>query len=292
MPTIAYTQKIEQVHLGLSSKFLLLVRPTWFFKHEMEIIVQTNKISQNHEQEFEQLVRDQLEEANQLLANGNLNAAVDAVGKVNQQRDDILYCEVGKLTRSLHESINSFAANSNNSDSSITGASDRLTYVVKLTEQAANETLDKVDEGISIINNMESEANAIKDLMQQRSNNGMNEGISDEVAYRISSFLDLALHAGEGTKASFSHIMCAQEYQDLSAQALEHASKIVTQLEADLINLMKMASNVDSITGIQHNIQTPEENYELGQGPKINAEEQGAVSNQDDVDDLLTSLGF
>jgi chemotaxis protein CheZ len=49
---------------------------------------------------------------------------------------------------------------------------------------------------------------------------------------------------------------------------------------------------VDRITGIQHEEPVKEEDPLLGQGPQIDKAKSDVVSSQDDVDDLLSSLGF
>jgi len=54
-----------------------------------------------------------------------------------------------------------------------------------------------------------------------------------------------------------------------------------------------MASHVDQLTGTVHQIEEKEESAEKGVGPQIKADErEDVVSGQDDVDDLLSSLGF
>src|SRR3546814_2243564 len=63
-------------------------------------------------------------------------------------RDRGLYQEVGKLTRELHSAIVNFQIDPNMPQaeevSQITDATERLGYVVKLTEAAANRTMDQI----------------------------------------------------------------------------------------------------------------------------------------------------
>lgn len=68
-------------------------------------------------------------------------------------------------------------------------------------------------------------------------------------------------------------------------------------VEDRLVELVRIASKVDRITGIQPmstNKKTEVIDKQIPEGPVVNAEKRGIeiVSGQDDVDDLLSSLGF
>ena len=53
-----------------------------------------------------------------------------------------------------------------------------------------------------------------------------------------------------------------------------------------------MAGKVDELTGTVHKIEKQETGIE-GEGPQMNADKRDdVVAGQDDVDDLLSSLGF
>ena len=55
----------------------------------------------------------------------------------------------------------------------------------------------------------------------------------------------------------------------------------------------QVGGHVDQLTGTVHQIEEKEESAEKGVGPQIKADErEDVVSGQDDVDDLLSSLGF
>jgi chemotaxis protein CheZ len=74
---------------------------------------------------------------------------------------------------------------------------------------------------------------------------------------------------------------------------------LVTEVESNLLKLMLMASQVDRFAGIQHDHEVLRKEQEKlkepsrGEGPQIHADKRDDVaSSQDDVDDLLSSLGF
>jgi len=99
---------------------------------------------------------------------------------------------------------------------------------------------------------------------------------------------------------SLQDIILEQGYQDLTGQVLKRVIGLVCDVEKELVNLMRMACQVEEVTGLARDEsledraqqQKPENNI-VGEGPQINAEKRAdVVSNQDDVDDLLSSLGF
>ena len=72
------------------------------------------------------------------LESGDAKEAMQTIASLHQQRDHILFQEVGKLTRSLHESIKNFAIDAGNSRvqeemSRMQDASERLNYVIDKT---------------------------------------------------------------------------------------------------------------------------------------------------------------
>lgn len=93
--------------------------------------------------------------------------------------------------------------------------------------------------------------------------------------------------------------MLAQDYQDLTGQVIKRVTALVTEVESNLLKLVLMASQVDRFAGIEHDHQQlraekdEEKHPTRGEGPQIHADKrEDVVSGQDDVDDLLSSLGF
>lgn len=74
---------------------------------------------------------------------------------------------------------------------------------------------------------------------------------------------------------------------------------LISEVEQDLVSLVRMAGQVEEITGLVSDADTSnkkEKNTDKdveAEGPQIHADtREDVVSNQDDVDDLLSSLGF
>ena len=100
------------------------------------------------------------------LALGNVSGAVQLIHELNQVRDRGLYQEVGKLTRELHNAIVNFqidpASPHAQEVSQIADATDRLGYVVKMTEKAANRTMDLVEESTPLLGEMSQAAQGLR----------------------------------------------------------------------------------------------------------------------------------
>src|SRR5471030_3259160 len=97
--------------------------------------------------DFESTLKKHAHQLVESLEKGQFGDAVQLIHELNQTRDRGLYQEVGKLTRELHSAIVNFQIDPHMPQaeevSLITDATERLGYVVKLTEAAANRTMDQ-----------------------------------------------------------------------------------------------------------------------------------------------------
>lgn len=247
-----------------------------------------------------------VEQAKELLSQlekGNSVDAMQTISSLHFQRDQFLYQEVGKLTRSLHTAIRNFDIetaddNAANDMSKMSDASDRLNYVIEKTENAANKTMDLVEETIPLSADLGDQARSLKSEWTKLMNKQMKPDEFRALTKQMDSFLDLA--AGETSKIdqNLSNILLAQDFQDLTGQVIKRVITLVKDVETNLVELVRMAGTVDHLAGIQHEeeeatVKAPEEADIGPEGPIINADKRDdVVTSQDDVDDLLSSLGF
>ncbi|MDF9905856.1 UNVERIFIED_ORG: hypothetical protein OKW15_003812 [Pseudomonas reinekei] len=115
--------------------------------------------------DFESTLKKHAVELVESLEKGKFGDAVQLIHELNQTRDRGLYQEVGKLTRELHSAIVNFQIDPHMPQaeevSQITDATERLGYVVKLTEAAANRTMDLVESATPLVNSLADEAQAL-----------------------------------------------------------------------------------------------------------------------------------
>lgn len=251
--------------------------------------------------DFEVDLRDQAASLKDLVDAGNFSGALKVISALNETRDKSLFQEVGRLTRSLHEAIRNFEIDHVDTTSAHTeelskmgGASDRLSYVVDLTNKAANKTMDLVEASMPIASGMKEEAESLKVDWARLRRREMQPEEFRELYKRMDVFLDNMSTKPDTLYRNLSDILMAQDYQDLTGQVIQKVTALVKEVEENLVKLVRMAGKVDQITGTEHQFeQQQEEDVSRGHGPQMNAEvREDVVSGQDDVDDLLSSLGF
>ena len=237
------------------------------------------------------------------LEQGNFGAAVQLINELNKVRDRGLYHEVGKLTRELHNAIVNFQLDPRMPHtqelSQIADATERLNYVVTMTEKAANRTMDLVEQSAPLVNDLSDEAQSLSVEWGRFMRREIGADGFRELAKRVELFLARSERDGAKLSGHLNDILLAQDYQDLTGQVIKRVTQLVTEVESNLLKLMLMASQVDRFAGIQHNhdvLRAEQEKLKepsRGEGPQIHADKRDdVVSGQDDVDDLLSSLGF
>jgi len=193
-----------------------------------------------------------------------------------------LYNEVGKLTRQLHDALTNF----NNDEKiyqltneEIPNAKERLKYVVDITEKAAQRTIEILEKSIPISLEISEGAN---DLQTSLANSDRSE-----IRDATKTFLKGAKDKAGTLHTCLTDIMLAQEYQDISGQIIKKVIDLVQDVESNLVRLIKLTgqaniSEVKTSDGI------------AATGPHVPGvnEQEVHANGQDEVDDLLASLGF
>ncbi|WP_019530383.1 protein phosphatase CheZ [Dasania marina] len=232
-------------------------------------------------------------------------AANNVIQDLNELRDNTLYKEVGKLTRGLHDAIVNFdldpgkaGGDAANNESQMANAKDRLDYVINLTQTSADKTMDMVEEGIPIAT---AQGVAAKQLQADWGRLLRREMDVDEfklLSERIDGFLVQSIDGNALLGQKFNEILLAQDFQDLTGQVITKVIALVQDVEDRLVELMRVAGQIEELTGIVKDPAAKPNKKKQGldsgaEGPQIHADTRDdVVSGQDDVDDLLSSLGF
>jgi chemotaxis protein CheZ len=253
--------------------------------------------------DFELTLKKHAQELVASLEKGKFGDAVQLIHELNQTRDRGLYQEVGKLTRELHSAIVNFQIDPHMPQaeevSQITDATERLSYVVRLTEAAANRTMDLVEQSTPLMNGLSADAKALSDDWGRFMRREIGAEEFRDLARRVDGFLTRSEKQTSEVASHLNDILLAQDYQDLTGQVIKRVTQLVTEVESNLLKLVLMASQVDRFAGIEHDQELfrkqkeQEKLHSKGEGPQIHADKrEDVVSGQDDVDDLLSSLGF
>jgi chemotaxis protein CheZ len=246
---------------------------------------------------FEETLKAQANQLKERIDSGDLSGALSIISELNETRDKTLYQEVGRLTRSLHESIRNFHIDASSTGAhedltTIEDASDRLAYVVDMTNKAANKTLDLVEEAMPTASGISKEAKKLKKDWSRLQRKEMKPEEFRELTATMGNFLSKLCDDSDKVYHNLSEILLAQDFQDLTGQVIKRVTELVKDVEVNLVSLVTMAGKIDQITGTVHELEKQETGIE-GEGPQLNADErEDVVSGQDDVDDLLSSLGF
>ncbi|WP_320822462.1 protein phosphatase CheZ [Reinekea sp.] len=232
------------------------------------------------------------------ISDGEFESALVNLQEMQNVRDKGLYQEVGRLTRALHSAITNFHIDSKAGDevSEMTDATDRLGYVVELTERAANRTMDLVEDSLPVVTAMKLEASELKLEWERMVQRDMTPDEFRTLYWRLDGYFKKLDSDTSKLSGNMTEILMAQDFQDLTGQVINKVTGLVKEVEGSLVDLVFMASQVEAITGIvtkgEDSQMTADKMDMKGHGPQIDKNQADVMASQDDVDDLLSSLGF
>lgn len=255
--------------------------------------------------QFENVLRDKAQELVTVLDGGDLSLAMVLIQELNDAKHQAFYNEVGFLTRGLHEAIKSFSADVGSALSDrdmasavFADASERLSYVIEVTEKNAHETMDRIDSALTLVDRLDGQSERFKDLLSLV---GQLEGEFAALrgGYdRTCKLKEESEHTIDELRTQLTEILVSQSYQDITGQLIRRVINLVTNVEGHLVQLMDMASKVERLSGLESVAAEPEVVEEKkdvsvkAEGPQIHKDSPDVACGQDDVDDLLSSLGF
>jgi len=190
--------------------------------------------------------------------------------------------ELGQITRTLHEAMAELGLTQGLIEIAheIPDARERLSHVGKMTELAATRVLDLIDCAQPQCRTFMAESQSMADKIDvARKNAQPNVTAADQVMAVAHSFSNQAAQFAEAQNAVLGDIMMTQDFQDLSGQVIKKVIAIISQTEQQLLDLLML-----SAPGLME-IERPK--AELA-GPQVPEK----ALQQDDVDDMLASLGF
>ncbi|MBR7745104.1 protein phosphatase CheZ [Undibacterium baiyunense] len=191
-----------------------------------------------------------------------------------------MFDRLGNLVRMMHDSMRELGYDRSLSDvaSQIADAQGRLEYVATLTEQAANKVLNATDAGIPEQDGLAKNAKDIDERWAALFSGKMSVDDFKLLASDSKSFANKVVASTDAEKARLLDIMMAQDFQDLTGQLIKKVLIITQAVERELAQIL--LDNAPT--------ELKEKAIELMEGPSV----PNAALEQDDVDNLLDSLGF
>ncbi|HLR81682.1 MAG TPA: protein phosphatase CheZ [Paenalcaligenes sp.] len=190
---------------------------------------------------------------------------------------------IARLTRMLRESMRELGLDEaiKEAAEAIPDARDRLRYVGRMTEQAANRVLTAAEQTQPLQQSLSQEAAHLQTQWTTLAASWPPQ-LPTELLEKMPVFLQQVQDKTQQTQSNLMEIIMAQDFQDLTGQVIQGMLGVIAAIEKELIQVL-----LDSVTAEKR-----DETMSLLNGPVVNPQASDVVRDQDEVDDLLSSLGF
>jgi chemotaxis protein CheZ len=212
--------------------------------------------------------------------------SIPAINLAADQAQSEILKRIGNMTRILHNNLAALGFDKvlEQVATEIPEARDRLNYIARMTEQAAERVLSATEVATPIQDHVIKEAVALENFWKL-SPSAPDTPVALEIARdKTLQFVGMANSSAAQTKELLMEIMMAQDFQDLTGQVIKGLTTLTKDLEQQLTQLL-----IDFVPKNQNTMLSES----LVHGPQINpADKKNVVASQSQVDDLLNSLGF
>jgi chemotaxis protein CheZ len=196
-----------------------------------------------------------------------------------------IHQHIGALTRQLHDSLTGLglAAKVKDWAGELPDAKSRLSYIARLTGEAAEKVLNAVDQAKAEHDHIASETRRIGALIVQ-------DPVAAVAKGHVMNFINDVDASSKKVDSHLTDIMMAQDFHDLTGQVIARVVNLAATIEDQLVQLLIQTAPPE----IQVKAPMTHEQYvPVLDGPVVNAQgNPDVVTDQSQVDDLLASLGF
>ena len=190
-----------------------------------------------------------------------------------------VFLQVGSITRLLHDTLAQVGVmpKLQLAADGLPDARSRLNYIAEKTASAADKVLNSVDQA-------KAEHKLIADATRQMARDIVADPVKAVASGAVMNFVGDVEASTARIDQYLTDIMLAQDFHDLTGQVVTKVVKLATELEDSLLKLLMQVIPADQV----HKVEDAFLN-----GPVVNPEGRSdVVTNQEQVDDLLASLGF
>jgi chemotaxis protein CheZ len=194
--------------------------------------------------------------------------------------------KIGHMARALHDTLRELGLHKEieKAAATIPDARDRLNYVATLTRQAAERVLNATEASQPVVEKMGSDAQHLAKQWDLLFEKKLDVAQFKDLVTQTHAYLHEIPRQARSTNQQLTEIMMAQDFQDLTGQVIKKIIELTQNMEQQLLALL-LENAPPSVRA--------ELNSGLLNGPVINAQGRSdVVTSQDQVDDLLESLGF
>lgn len=193
-----------------------------------------------------------------------------------------LHRKIGLLTRQLHDSLSElgYADQLRSTIGELPDAQSRLSYIARLTGEAAEKVLTRVEQAKLQHDHLAAEATRMRAAL-------VRDPVAAVATGAIMNFLEDVSQVTRAADEHLTEIMMAQDFHDLTGQVIARVVSLAATIEEQLVQLViQTAPPHVSVPG-------PQPKGPALSGPVVNAAATtDVVTDQSQVDDLLASLGF
>lgn len=197
----------------------------------------------------------------------------------NDPTGHVMFQQLGSITRQLHDALKElgYTDRLKGTVDQLPDAQSRLSYIARLTGEAAEKVLNQVEA-----------AKTEQDLIAQRGRQLVDTisrvpGLAKAMP-ELLTWSQEVVSTSEQSDARLTEIMMAQDFHDLTGQVIARVVQLASTIEEQLLGLLLQAAPTGQ--------PGQDKVFELA-GPVVDPTARADVVNdQQQVDDLLASLGF
>lgn len=193
--------------------------------------------------------------------------------------------QLGTLTRQLHDSLNGLGLTDKvkNWAGELPDAKSRLSYIARLTGEAAEKVLNQVDQAKAQHDHIIAQTRRMGALL-------LKDPVAAVADGEVMKFVTEVEQSSKQVDAHLTEIMMAQDFHDLTGQVIAKVVNLAATIEEQLLLLLVKTAPPELAT---KKAAPAAEYLPALAGPVVNGQANtNVVTDQGEVDDLLASLGF
>ncbi|NYS30787.1 MULTISPECIES: protein phosphatase CheZ [unclassified Pantoea] len=198
----------------------------------------------------------------------------------NHQEIGEITARAGYILRQLRDSLQQLGLDKTIADvaGSIPNARERLGYVITMTREAAEGVINSVEITQPLQSELAEKAEKLTQRWDATSGIPLDKHQTQALAADTAALLEEVPRITGMTQQQLHAIMMSQGFQDLTGQIVQAMMAVLNQAEQQLIQVIR--DNTGSHSSAERN------------APSKPASASETPASQDDVDDLLASLGM
>lgn len=216
---------------------------------------------------------------------GSADAAATPAASTAPPATAEVHQQLGTLTRQLHDSLSGLGLTEKvkNWAGELPDAKSRLTYIARLTGQAAEKVLNQVDQAKAQHDFIAAETRRIGALI-------VKDPVAAVAKGHVMNFINDVEVASNKVDSHLTEIMMAQDFHDLTGQVISKVVTLAATIEEQLLLLLIQTAPAEAAAKVAA---AQEAHTPSLSGPVVDATGRtDVVTDQSQVDDLLASLGF